>query len=69
MIGGFKNVHLAWTKKIVVFGFTWLFVYVEAFSYGEGVHIGPDYYMEFCVICKTTKKIFGCEYCEYICIY
>ena len=33
MIGGLKNVNLAWVDKIVMIGYTWLFVYESARRY------------------------------------
>jgi len=39
MFGGFKNVNLAWVNKIAVIGYTWLFVYQNAHSYEERMHV------------------------------
>ena len=41
MIGGFKTVNLARVNKIIVIGYTWIFVYEVAHSYEEGMHVLP----------------------------
>ena len=43
MIDSFKNINLAWIKKIGVTGYTWLLVYRRAFGYEEGMHVGPGW--------------------------
>ena len=40
--GGLKNVNLAGRSKIVVIGYTRLFVYQRAHSYEEGMHVLQD---------------------------
>ena len=41
MIGSFKNIPFAWTRKISVIKYTRLFVYQKAFSYEEGMLVPP----------------------------
>ena len=50
MIGGFKNVNLAWIMRMDVICYTWLFIYQRAYRYEGGMHVPPGFWFSVDVV-------------------